>query len=67
MDIGFYRYYARTVEAARGPVGRYDERKCCGVNFNNLFVARRYDGYVCTRKSGTMSTKRLTAAAQQLR
>jgi len=45
MDIDFYRYYARTVEAARGPVWRYDEMKCCGVNFSNFFVARHYDQY----------------------
>jgi putative AdoMet-dependent methyltransferase len=45
MDIDFYRYYARTVEGARGPVWRYDERKCCGVNFSNFFVAGRYDRY----------------------
>jgi len=43
MDIDFYRDDARTVEAARGPVWRYDERKCCGVNFNSFFVASRYD------------------------
>jgi hypothetical protein len=45
MDIDFYRYYARTVEAARGPVWRYDERKCCGVKFSSFFVASRYDRY----------------------
>ncbi len=45
MDIDFYRYYARTAEAARGPVWRYDERKCCGVNFGNFFVAGHYDRY----------------------
>jgi putative AdoMet-dependent methyltransferase len=45
MDIDFYRYYARAAEAARGPVWRYDERKCCGVNFCNVFVASRYDRY----------------------
>ncbi len=45
MDIDFYRYYARTAEAARGPVWRYNERKSCGVNFGNFFVARHYDRY----------------------
>jgi putative AdoMet-dependent methyltransferase len=45
MDIDFYRYYARTAEAARGPVWQYDERKCCGVNFRNFLVASRYDRY----------------------
>jgi putative AdoMet-dependent methyltransferase len=45
MDIDFYRYNAPTVEAARGPLWRYDERKCCGVNFSNFLVASRYDRY----------------------
>jgi len=45
MDIDFYRSYARTVEAARGPVWQYDERKFSGVNFGSFLVARYYDRY----------------------
>jgi putative AdoMet-dependent methyltransferase len=45
MDIDFHRHYAQAAEAARGPVWRYDETKCCGVNFGNFFVARHYDQY----------------------
>ena len=45
MDIDFYRYYARTVAAARGPVWQYNEMKSCGVNFGSFFVTRHYDRY----------------------
>ncbi len=45
MDIDFYGDYVDAVNEARGPAWRYDERKSCGVNFDNFFVARRYDRY----------------------
>jgi hypothetical protein len=45
MDIDFYYHYARAAETARGPAWRYNEMKCCGVDFNRFFVARSYDKY----------------------
>jgi len=43
MDIDFYLDYMNAVNEARGPAWRYDEMKACGVDFDNFFVARRYD------------------------
>lgn len=62
MDIDFYRYYARRVEAARGPVWRYDERKFCGVNFGSLFVAWYYDRYHGTFRDYRREAERIVAA-----
>lgn len=45
MDIDFYSDYVNAVNETRGPAWRYDERKSCGVNFDNFLVARRYDRY----------------------
>lgn len=45
MDIDFYCEYRNVVNEARGPAWRYDERKPCGVNFDNFLVARLYDKY----------------------
>ncbi len=45
MDIEFYCDYVHALQEARGPAWRYDERKSCGVNFNNFLVARSYDKY----------------------
>jgi ubiquinone/menaquinone biosynthesis C-methylase UbiE len=61
MDIDFYRYYARTVEAARGPVWRYDERKCCGVNFSNFLVASHYDRYHETFRNYRQEAEQIVA------
>jgi len=62
MDIDFYRYYARTVEAARGPVWQYDERKFCGANFNSFFLARHYDHYYETFRDYRREAEQIVAA-----
>jgi len=43
MDIELYRQYANSLEAARQPAWRYNEMKPCGVNYNNMILARMYD------------------------
>ena len=43
MDIEFYRQYANSLEAARQPAWRYNEMKPCGLNYNNMILARLYD------------------------
>jgi putative AdoMet-dependent methyltransferase len=48
MDIDLYRHYSNSLECAAGPRWQYDERKPCGVNYNNTWHARSYDR--CHRK-----------------
>jgi len=45
MDIDAYCDYVNALQEARGPAWRYDERKPCGFNYNNFFLARAYDTY----------------------
>lgn len=62
MDIDFYLDYMNAVTEARGPAWRYDEMKSCGVNFNNFFVARRYDEYHQTFRNYRREAEQIVAA-----
>lgn len=43
MDIEIYRKYSNSLESGTGPRWQYDERKPCGVNYNNTWHAWSYD------------------------
>jgi ubiquinone/menaquinone biosynthesis C-methylase UbiE len=62
MDIDFYLDYMNAVTETRGPAWRYDEMKSCGVNFNNFFVARRYDEYHQTFRDYRRETEQIVTA-----
>ena len=62
MDIDFYWDYANAVAEARGPAWRYDEMEPCGVNFNNFFLARRYDTYHQRFRDYGREAERIVAA-----
>jgi ubiquinone/menaquinone biosynthesis C-methylase UbiE len=62
MDIDFYWDYVNAVNEARGPAWRYDEMKSCGVDFNNFFVARRYDTYHQTFRDYRREAEQIIAA-----
>jgi putative AdoMet-dependent methyltransferase len=62
MDIESYWDYANAVREARGPAWRYDERKPCGVNFNNVLLARRYDTYHQTFRDYRREAEQIVAA-----
>jgi putative AdoMet-dependent methyltransferase len=62
MDIEFYRHYSSSLEAAHQPAWRYDERKSCGVNFNNFLVARLYDRYHQTFRDYRREAEQIIAA-----
>jgi ubiquinone/menaquinone biosynthesis C-methylase UbiE len=48
MDIEIYRRYSNSLESATGPQWQYNERKPCGVDYNNIWNAWSYDR--CHRK-----------------
>jgi putative AdoMet-dependent methyltransferase len=62
MDIDFYNDYVHVVNEGRGPAWRYDERKSCGVKFDNFFVARRYDRYHQTFRDYRREAEQIIAA-----
>jgi putative AdoMet-dependent methyltransferase len=62
MDIDFYDDYVRAVNETRGPAWRYNERKFCGVNFDNFLVARRYDRYHQTFRDYRREAEQIVAA-----
>jgi putative AdoMet-dependent methyltransferase len=43
MDIELYRHYYNSLESGTEPRWQYDERKPCGVNYNNTWHALSYD------------------------
>jgi putative AdoMet-dependent methyltransferase len=62
MDIDFYWDYVNAAAETRGPAWRYDERKCCGVNFDSFFVARSYDQYHQTFRDYRREAEQIVAA-----
>jgi putative AdoMet-dependent methyltransferase len=62
MDIDFFRSYARAAHVARGPAWRYNEMRPCGADFNNVFLASRYDGFHQKFRDYGREARRIVAA-----